>query len=273
MSNGPGSNGLGEAARNIVPLAIKGFALIAIYAAYGLLQERIIKGHYPSNNAATSDTFRSAPLLVLCNRLTSLASGLVLALLQPSNARYSLPLQAKQDSRRHHKIIARFSALLNSIRPASPLFYYALVAGLNNGATLSQYASLSYLSFTTSTLGKTAKMVPVLIIGHLWFGKRYKRHQWIGALVVIVGIWTYLTSLPRVEKSEAEEKRAIITNWIGVLCLLAYLFFDGLTSTVQERLFNLRDAKVADEPSVIMGITSGIIDQMVHYVLFISFSS
>jgi drug/metabolite transporter (DMT)-like permease len=247
----------------MVPLAIKTVSLIAIYALYGLLQERIIKGHYKigdqdGEGEASQDTFSSPPLLVLCNRLVSLITGFVLTRFQPS-ASY-LPITTPT-SPLAQSPSEKISVAVARLKPASPLFYYGLIAALNNAATLSQYASLSHLSFTTSTLGKSSKMVPVLIIGHLWYGKKYKPRQWLGAAVVILGIWGYLISLLNTDLSKDEKTKNTATSWIGVLYLFSYLLFDGLTSTVQERLFGRE--KGVEAPTTLAGITGGIIDQMV----------
>lgn len=257
----------------LLPLAIKTVSLIAIYATYGVLQERIIKGHYSSNVKSTvpdseplNDTFTSAPFLVLCNRLVSFATGIVLAQIEWAKGNYSqLPTNAST-SRRPHTVCGIISELLSRVRPSSPFISYAIVAGLNNAATLSQYTSLSHLSFTTSTLGKSAKMVPVLILGHMWYGKRYKSRQWIGAAIVILGIWSYLISLLSIDQNKKKAEIAEKSNLIGVGCLLAYLFFDGLTGTMQERVFG--QAKRKEKISSLMGITPGIIDQMVCIALF-----
>jgi drug/metabolite transporter (DMT)-like permease len=248
-------------------LLIKTFSLIIIYAVYGLLQERIIKGHYPPiTNKYGNTEFRSAPLLIFCNRVISFIAGIILSQLQPTNALHSLLPHVSRPlshSGTPSSFPAKVKFLIDRIRPASPFFFYALVAGLNNAATLSQYASLSYLSFTTSTLGKSAKMVPVLIIGRVWYSKRYKCRQWIGAALVILGIWGYLSSLPKVDSTGQLEWKAANKTWLGILCLLAYLFFDGRTSTLQERLFGDVNTK-REGTSTLMGITSVVIDQMVN---------
>lgn len=247
-------------------LLIKTFSLIIIYAVYGLLQERIIKGGYPLiTNKDGNANFHSPPLLVFCNRVMSLITGIILSLLQPTNAlHYLLPKvsQPSSTSATPSSFPATVTSFIDRIRPTSPLLYYALVAGLNNAATLSQYASLSCLSFTTSTLGKSAKMVPVLIIGRFWYSKRYKCRQWVGALLVVLGIWVYLSSLPEVDSTSEGKWIAVNKTWLGILCLLAYLFFDGRTSTLQERLFGDVNRN-KEETSTLVGITSGVIDQMV----------
>jgi drug/metabolite transporter (DMT)-like permease len=250
---GPGEDG------RVVAITIKAVVLITIYAVYGVLQERIMKGHYDkpfSTNLESFDgKFSSAPFLVLCNRLVSLITGLLLVQLRPPTLDSLLPLPA--DS----LIVTNLPPWLSRLKPASPLAYYARVAFLNNAATLSQYTSLAYLSFTTLTLGKSAKMVPILILGYVGYGKRYKQREWIGVTVIIFGIWEYLVLLPEVPMSETENKKAAATNWMGWACLLAYLFFDGLTSTTQERLFK----KVNISKPLLLGLSGAVMDQMVRF--------
>jgi hypothetical protein len=247
----------GEAGR-LVAIAVKAVALITIYAVYGVLQERIMKGHYDkpfSTDAESFDgKFSSAPFLVLCNRLVSLITGLLLVQLRPPTSDSLLPSPADSP------MVANLPPWLSRLKPASPLAYYARVALFNNAATLSQYTSLAYLSFTTVTLGKSAKMVPVLILGYVGYGKRYKQREWIGVTVIMFGIWAYLVLLPEVPMSEAENKKAAATNWMGLACLLAYLFFDGLTSTTQERLFK----KANIGKPLLFGLSGAVMDQMVR---------
>jgi len=245
--------GPGEAGR-LAAISIKAVALIAIYAVYGVLQERIMKGHYAPFPANADGKFTSASLLVLCNRLVSLTTGLVLVQLRSPTPDTLSPSPA--DS----LMVAKLPPWLLRLKPASPLLYYARVACLNNAATLSQYTSLAYLSFTTVTLGKSAKMVPVLILGYVGYGKKYKQREWIGVAVIMLGIWWYLVLLPEVAMNEEENKKAVATNWMGLACLSAYLFFDGLTSTTQERLF--KKANLGNP--ILFGLSGGVIDQMVR---------
>lgn len=186
---GPGETG------RLVAIGIKAVALIVIYAVYGVLQERIMKGHYDNPFHADAEffdgKFSSAPFLVLCNRLVSLITGLILVQLRSPTPNSLLPWPA--DS----LMVAKLPSWLLRLKPASPLRYYAHVACLNNAATLSQYTSLAYLSFTTVTLGKSAKMVPVLILGYVGYGKKYKQREWIGVAVIMLGIWGIWCSYPR----------------------------------------------------------------------------
>lgn len=256
------STGEQSEARRLLSLSIKGVALIAIYAIYGVLQERIMKGHYNTstvlNSEASPGKFTSAPFLVLCNRLVSLSTGLILAHCKPAPKDSTLPPSPLTPLDQPN---AGLLIWLGRLKPASPFLYYALVAGLNNAATLSQYTSLAYLSFTTATLGKCAKMVPILIFGYFGYGKKYQQREWIGVAVVVAGIWGYLASLPTVAMNEEEHTKANVTNFMGLMCLLGYLFFDGQTSLTQERLFK----KSRNGQSLPFGLTESVMDQMVRF--------
>ena len=54
----------------------------------------------------------------------------------------------------------------------APSYAYAAVSLSNVVATTCQYEALKYVTFPLQTLGKTAKMIPVMVWGSLIGGKR-----------------------------------------------------------------------------------------------------
>ena len=68
-------------------------------------------------------------------------------------------------------------------------------------ATFCQYEALKYVSFPVQTLGKCAKMIPVMIWGSAVNSKTYKAKDYIVALAVTAGcamfamtgawVWTF----------------------------------------------------------------------------------
>jgi solute carrier family 35 (adenosine 3'-phospho 5'-phosphosulfate transporter), member B2 len=54
-------------------------------------------------------------------------------------------------------------------------------------ATFCQYEALKYVSFPVQTLGKCAKMIPVMIWGSAVNAKTYKAKDYIVALMVTTG--------------------------------------------------------------------------------------
>ena len=116
-----------------------------------------MKGHYGPDE----ERYTSAPILVLCNRGFAMVSsnqnfdnlaepplqlvGLAIVLLRPVFSRST-------------ESLTRRVSILQQLKPASPIYAYAAVAGCNFAATFCQYQALAYVGFTTQALAKTAKM-------------------------------------------------------------------------------------------------------------------
>jgi len=116
-------------------------------------------------------------------------------------------------------------------RPAAPLYMFAGVSLSNVVATWSQYEALKYVGFPLQTLGKCGKMIPVMVIGTLWLGKKYTPRDYLSVAIVTGGVMVFMMTG---EISYGEDKE---DTPYGLALILAYLFFDGFTSTQQERLF------------------------------------
>ena len=132
-------------------------------------------------------------------------------------------------------------------------------------STSCQYEALKFVSFTTQSLAKCAKMVPVLLVGTLVYKKSHSAKQWISAAVVTVGCGIYLFSNPPTPKHGAAlvDKADFFSAAMGAVLLIGYLFFDGLTSTTQERVFG-KSASSSDP----FGPQSPVLDQMLYVNFF-----
>lgn len=62
------------------------------------------------------------------------------------------------------------------------MYFYGAVAAANFASTYCQYDALRFVGFTTQALAKCAKMVPVLLIGRLFYKKSYKEKEYVGSL-------------------------------------------------------------------------------------------
>jgi hypothetical protein len=62
-----------------------------------------------------------------------------------------------------------------------------VLAGSNVVATFCQYEALKYVSFPVQTLGKCAKMIPVMIWGTLVNQKSYKGKDYLIAMMITGG--------------------------------------------------------------------------------------
>lgn len=108
---------------------------------------------------------------------------------------------------------------------------------------------------------KTSKMIPVLVVGALVWKKQHKQREWIAGGVILVGCATYLFAQPPKSHKPlpTTDDSNFWTGLAGTLFLLGYLFFDGLVSTTQERVFGRNPA--SSDP---FGPESPVLDQMVR---------
>ncbi|GAB4819307.1 hypothetical protein N2152v2_006353 [Parachlorella kessleri] len=118
------------------------------------------------------------------------------------------------------------------LRPVAPPHNYAAVSISNVVATFCQYEALKHVSFPLQTLGKCAKMIPVMLWGTLIMRKRYGARDYINAAVITLGCTLFLMT-----GSVKAKRAAADSSTFGVMLMLGYLGFDGFTSTFQDKLF------------------------------------
>lgn len=119
----------------------------------------------------------------------------------------------------------------------APLWKYLIVSLSNVYASICQYECLKYIAFAVQMLGKSFKMVPVMLWGILISKKVYTLYDWVIAVVVTLGVAEFLLSGP-ITSSHESSHNSTFNEFMGLLLLLCFLALDGLTSTMQEFLFN-----------------------------------
>mmetsp|Transcript_48526 Transcript_48526/g.89971 ORF Transcript_48526/g.89971 Transcript_48526/m.89971 type:complete len:328 (+) Transcript_48526:72-1055(+) len=169
--------------------------VIGTLLVYGLLQERIIQHPYDG------EFFTISTFLVFANRICNLLFATVMTI----KNRETLQNQA-------------------------PIWKYMVISFSNVGATSCQYEALKYVSFPVQMLGKSFKMMPVMLWGIVISGKRYDITDWLVATAVTGGVTSFLLT------GDIDSPQG--TNSVkGLLLLCLFLALDGLTSTTQEKLF------------------------------------
>mmetsp|Transcript_113288 Transcript_113288/g.331114 ORF Transcript_113288/g.331114 Transcript_113288/m.331114 type:complete len:377 (-) Transcript_113288:61-1191(-) len=170
--------------------------IIGMLVIYGVLQERIMTIPYGN------ETFSFSVFLVFCNRIAAVLFAIVMALV--------------------HK---------EGFANGAPLWKYLIVSLSNVFASTCQYESLKYVSFAVQMLGKSFKMMPVMLWGMAISGKRYSLTDWLIAAGVTAGVTEFLMTGPTASPNDQGNSTR------GLMWLVAFLALDGLTSTMQEKLF------------------------------------
>ena len=174
---------------------------------YGVLQEKIMTRPYGYD--ADAEFFTFSVFLVMNSRLVSIFVA-VLVLAKTHGA----------------------------ISPVAPVYKYAAVSGSNVIATTCQYEALKYISFPVQTLGKCAKMIPVMIWGYFISDKRYGLHDYVLAICVMLGCSIFAIYGPTTSYQRTGSKKSKHDTGIyGVALMVGYLGFDGFTTSFQDKLF------------------------------------
>jgi len=179
--------------------AFYGAGIIGCLLIYGLLQERIMSEPY---GGPSGELFKVSVFLVLCNRLVAVSFAAAM-------------MFAKGEDKGN----------------MAPLYKYLAISLSNVGATWCQYEALKYVAFPVQMLGKSFKMMPVMIWGIIISQKRYGFTEWAVAAAVTGGVTEFLMT------GSIKAKHSAGTSTHGLILLLVFLGLDGFTSTFQERLF------------------------------------
>lgn len=99
------------------------------------------------------------------------------------------------------------------------------------GAMVCSLEALQYVNFPTKELGKSCKMIPVMLFGVLFAKKKYGLRDYFCVALITAGIVTF--NLAKASDKSKQDKE----NSAYGLSLLAFsLMLDGVTGSAQERL-------------------------------------
>lgn len=225
-----------DSMKTALTCAVFSTGLIATLVGYGLLQERIMTISY------SGDMFTVSAFLVFCNRV--------------SNCIYS----------------AGALKVAGEAFPAQvPMWKYFIVSLSNVAASTCQYEALKYVSFPVQMLGKSFKMMPVMIWGIVISQKRYSVMDWLIAAAVTGGVTEFLMTGQISSPDDGNEDSAPL---YGLLLLLCFLACDGLTSTFQEKLFTEHRTTKFNQMFYVNAVsaTVSLIVLLINGTLFSSFA-
>eukprot|EP00408_Alexandrium_pacificum_P022908 CAMPEP_0171189350 /NCGR_PEP_ID=MMETSP0790-20130122/18301_1 /TAXON_ID=2925 /ORGANISM="Alexandrium catenella, Strain OF101" /LENGTH=320 /DNA_ID=CAMNT_0011654459 /DNA_START=232 /DNA_END=1194 /DNA_ORIENTATION=- len=154
---------------------------------------------YPYDN----EYFVASAFLVLCTRVAGMIFALAMALCMGEDAKC-----------------------------AAPAWKYVGISGAAVAASFCQFEALKYVSFTVQMLGKSCKMLPVMLWGMALSGRSYVCLDWVTSLVVSAGVAEFLLTGP-FRSANSDQG----TSLDGLLYMLAFVALDAFTSAFQERLF------------------------------------
>lgn len=169
------------------------------YFYYGIIQESITKGKYGEGEKAEKFKYTLALVFVQCI-INALA--------------------------------AKIAMFWQKERDTTPGKMFSLCSLSYLGAMLASNHALQHVSYPTQVLGKSAKPIPVMILGIIFARKRYPWAKFLFVLMIVLGVAMFLY------KDSGQSKKSDTDSLIGMgeILLLVSLTLDGVTGAVQERM-------------------------------------
>merc|ERR1719343_1647661 len=197
-------------AQVIKRLLLCSLMLNVTFVTWGALQERMLTRRYPRH---TGDYFTYSYALVFSNRFwTLILSSSLMWYLKPRLSRSTV------------------------------IYEYSFPSISNMLSSWCQYEALRYVSFPATTLFKSFKLGPVMLMGKLLGNLTYPAYDYFVALVIGCGIALFMSSTDdlRIDFSTdyLGNTETASAKWTGVMLLCFFLFFDSFTSQFQSRLFH-----------------------------------
>jgi UDP-galactose transporter B1 len=105
------------------------------------------------------------------------------------------------------------------------------------------FAALSYISYPTMVLGKSCKLVPVMLMNVILYRRRFAPYKYLVVTLVTIGITAFMAfGEEKVGKSKKHGGSAghpsLYANLIGTTYLVINLAIDGATNSTQDEIFS-----------------------------------
>jgi len=170
--------------------------IYVFYLGYGIIQEDL----YSSRFGSTGEKFDHSLFLVLvqCVGNAAVAFSVMVVQTQPRNG--------------------------------VPQLDYLKIAFSYLSAMFASNAALKYVSYPTQALGKSCKLIPVMLMRIFIVRKQYSWREYLNVALTTAGIIIFMST------QEASAKKGGESSWFGLALLFISLALDGYTGPRQEKL-------------------------------------
>ncbi|GAA6035037.1 hypothetical protein JCM8097_002155 [Rhodosporidiobolus ruineniae] len=188
----------------------------------------------------TADKFRSVLFVNTVQSVFSVFSSFAFMLATKRRPgitwRELLGLPAATPAPRKDK--GQLNGTANGAAPAKSASYllriYAFIALIASSAAPFGFLALSHISFPTLLLGKSCKLVPVMLMNILLYRRKFPLHKYALVALVTAGIWAFMAFKPvKAGKASGRETSSLL----GLVLLGINLILDGVTNSTQDYVF------------------------------------
>ncbi|KAJ7288569.1 UAA transporter [Mycena rebaudengoi] len=241
---------------SFIRLALCVAGVYSMFLLWAIAQERL-SVPFASINGTGSEKFKSPLFLGTCQSALSSVSALVYILIRRKptetliqslgleHVEPSGPAKANGTAKANGHAPSSKSKSKSTAKPAARfsrtalLLRYLQCAVFITSAAPFGFAALSYISYPAMVLGKSCKLVPVMIMNILLYGRRFAPHKYLVVLLVTIGITIFMGLGPSKPGNQAKVAATTPPNasLIGMAYLLVNLALDGATNSTQDEIF------------------------------------
>ncbi|KAI8919577.1 UAA transporter [Entophlyctis helioformis] len=118
-----------------------------------------------------------------------------------------------------------------------PLFTsYLQLAFFGSIASPFGYAALRHIDYPTLILGKSCKLIPVMLMNFLIYRRTFPLQKYLVVLLITIGVASFMLQQPRDPHKPA--KGPTSSSLLGLALLSINLLIDGATNSTQDRIFS-----------------------------------
>ena len=213
---------------------------------------------FKSIDGKTSEKFKSPLFMGTCQSALSSLSALIYILLRskPTNTlTQSLGLELveiptsngvatngkAQNGKVHHHEKHHDKPSTRYSRKVLLLRYLQCSVFITSAAPFG-FAALSYISYPAMVLGKSCKLVPVMIMNVFLYRRKFAPHKYLVVFMVTAGITIFMGMGGDKKKAKSHgngngQAQNSYANLIGISYLLINLALDGATNSTQDEIF------------------------------------
>ncbi|KNZ45179.1 hypothetical protein VP01_840g2 [Puccinia sorghi] len=216
--------------------------VIGIYGSFlswALIQERLSTTPYEDPSGGKPRYFKSVLFLNTVQSAFSATAALIYLLLKKNSSQSILqilgfakstpskPIKSSKQSNQEieQKDQNRMALLARCLQ----------CAVLNSLGSPFGYASLKHIDYPTMILGKSCKLVPVMIMNIILYRRKFALHKYIVVGMVTVGISLFMLFADHGSKASKGPQQSSL---FGLSLLLINLLIDGATNSTQDEIFS-----------------------------------
>ncbi|KAF8583322.1 UAA transporter [Ramaria rubella] len=237
----------------VLRLAVCVGGVYSMFLIWAVAQERL-SVPFPSTDGSEPAKFKSALFMGMCQSALSALSSLVYIFLrrrpgQTFRQLIGLELGVEQSKTNGHTVTNGHAATNSdgsamthpsSSRTRALSWAYFRTSLLLTTAAPFGFAALSHISYPTMVLGKSCKLVPVLIMNVLLYRRRFAAHKYLVVAMVTAGITIFMffgADAAASASKHASGSNAGSSSLIGMLYLFINLALDGAINSTQDEIF------------------------------------